>query len=110
MVNVTGLEEHMERRIDEIAAKYGAIAQDQTAAQKEAAQWDRRYVSSLIDVAHEYVERGEMDLAQQFVEEAKRYDNGSYTRFIEAAELHLEIGKAFSDYDKEQAKKQEYTA
>ncbi|MBI5073292.1 hypothetical protein HZA99_05740 [Candidatus Woesearchaeota archaeon] len=98
-----GLEEQMERRVDE-AAQY------QIAAQQDAAFWDRRYVSSLIDVAHEYVERGEMDLAQQFVEEAKRYDNGTYKRFIEAAELHLEIGRAFAEYDREQAQKQEYAA
>ncbi len=99
-----GLEEQMERRMDERAGGY------QSAAQQDAAYWDRRYVSSLIDVAHEYVDRGEIDLAQQFVEEAKRYDNGTYKRFIEAAELHLEIGRAFAEYDLEQAQRQGYVA
>lgn len=112
-----GLEEQMERRMDERAAQqeaagqqYKTAMQQQTAAQQDAAQWDRRYVSSLIDVAHEYVERGEMDLAQQFVEEAKRYDNGTYRRFIEVAELHLKIGRVFAEYDKEQAQRQECAA
>ena len=64
-------------------------------------QWDRRYVSSLIDIANDYLGRGQLDLAEQFMNEARNYDNGKYEKHIEAIALGLEIGRAFEAYDKE---------
>ncbi len=47
-------------------------------------QWSRRYVSSLIDIANDYLRRGEHDFAEQFMTEARKYDNGKYRRDIDA--------------------------
>jgi len=81
----------------------------QAHAAQARVEWDKQDVSSLLDTAHDYIELGNMDLAQQFVTEARRYDNGTYRQRIEGAELHLEISRAFAEYDCEQAQKQEYT-
>lgn len=62
--------------------------------------WGRRYVSSLLDIANDYLQKNELDLAQQFVEEAKRYDDGKYKREIEVTEFCLEIDKMFAEYDR----------
>lgn len=61
--------------------------------------WDRRYVSSLLDIANDYLQKNELDLAQQFVEEAKRYDDGKYKRQIEALDFCMEIDRMFAEYD-----------
>lgn len=61
--------------------------------------WGRRYVSSLLDIANDYLQKNELDLAQQFVEEAKRYDDGKYKSEIEVTEFCLEVDKMFAEYD-----------
>ena len=61
--------------------------------------WGRRYVSSLLDIANDYLHKNELDLAQQFVEEAKRYDDGKYKSAIEVTEFCLEIDRMFAEYD-----------
>ena len=58
-------------------------------------QWGRRYVSSLIDIANDYLRRGERDFAEQFMNEARKYDNGKYRRDIEAIAFSLKIDRAF---------------
>ena len=65
-------------------------------------QWERRFVSALLDLAHQYCDLGKFDLAEHFVGEAKQYANSRYKEHVEAMELHLEIGKVFDVYDKEQ--------
>ena len=62
--------------------------------------WGRRYVSSLLDIANDYLNKNELDLAQQFVEEAKRYDDGKYKGEIEVTEFCLEIDRMFAEYDR----------
>ncbi len=59
--------------------------------------WGRRYVSSLLDIANDYLQEKELDLAQQFVEEAKRYDDGRYKSEIEVTELCLKIDRMFAE-------------
>lgn len=65
-------------------------------------QWSRRYISSLIDIANDYLGKGELDMAEQFMNEAKHYDRGKYKRHIEAIAFGLEIGRSFEVYDKKQ--------
>ena len=61
----------------------------------EAENWDKRYVSTLVRIAGQYIEKHEFDLAKHFLEEAKQYDNGTYKRKIEATEFHLGIEETF---------------
>lgn len=75
--------------------------EQETIGDRCAEQWDRRYVSSLLNIAHDYLEKQELDLAQQFVEEAKRYDDGRYKKEIEATEFCLEIDRTFAEYDRQ---------
>lgn len=60
----------------------------------------RHYVNSLLDIANDYLQKHELDLAQQFVEEAKRYDDGKYKSRIEMMEFCLEIDQMFAEYDR----------
>jgi hypothetical protein len=64
--------------------------------------WDRRYVSQLVDIAHDYLDTGELGLAETFLTNAKRYASGKYVQEIEALEFSLGIAKMFDTYDKEQ--------
>lgn len=61
----------------------------------EAIDWEKRYVSTLVRIANQYIERQELDLAKHLLEEAKQYDNGMYKREIEATEFQLGIEETF---------------
>ena len=61
----------------------------------EAEDWDKRYVSTLVRIANQYIEKQELDLAKHFLQEAKQYDNGTYKGRIEALEFHLGIEETF---------------
>ncbi|MBI5002958.1 hypothetical protein HZC31_06230 [Candidatus Woesearchaeota archaeon] len=61
----------------------------------EAIEWEKRYVSTLVRIAGQYIERQELDLAKHLLEEAKQYDTGAYKEKIEALELHLGIEETF---------------
>ncbi len=61
----------------------------------EAKNWDRRYVSTLMRIAEQYIEKQELDFAKHLLEEARQYDNGDYKNRIEALEFHLGIEETF---------------
>lgn len=61
----------------------------------EAVEWEKRYVSTLVRIANQYIERQELDLAKHLLEEAKLYDNGTYKTKIESLEFHLGIEETF---------------
>ncbi len=61
----------------------------------EAVDWEKRYVSTLVRIAGQYIEKQELDLAKHLLEEAKQYDDGTYKRNIEATEFHLGIEETF---------------
>ena len=61
----------------------------------EAEDWEKRYVSTLVRIAGQYVEKQELDIAKRLIEEAKQYDNGTYKNEIEKVEFHLGIEETF---------------
>ncbi|MEK6867492.1 MAG: hypothetical protein AABX98_01585 [Nanoarchaeota archaeon] len=61
----------------------------------EAVDWEKRYVSTLVRIAGQYIERQELDIAKHLLEEAKQYDNGTYKTEIEKTEFHLGIEETF---------------
>lgn len=61
----------------------------------EAVEWEKKYVSTLVRIANQYIERQELDLAKHLLKEARQYDNGTYKTEIEKAEFHLGIEETF---------------
>ena len=61
----------------------------------EVVDWETRYVSTLVRIGGQYIERQELDLAKHILKEAKQYDNGAYKGRIEALEFHLGIEETF---------------
>lgn len=62
---------------------------------------ERLHISRILDIARDYLEREQYDLATAFVDIAKDYDCGKYRAAIEGMELHLEVVRAFETYDQE---------
>lgn len=61
-------------------------------------QQERLHISRILDVARDYLEREQYDLASAFMKITKNYDKGKYKGHIEAMKLHCEIAQAFEMY------------
>ena len=57
---------------------------------------NRLYVSGLVNIAHDYIEQGELDLARAIIAEAQQYCNGAYAQYIKGVEFFLGIEETFA--------------
>ena len=59
---------------------------------------ERRYVSTLLDIAHDFIEHEEYAFANAFLEIAQQYDGGKYKQEIDKFELQIKAGEVYEIY------------